>query len=455
MTDYEIYLAHISHIVLTAEILIGGYCFFLLAKSFMKSKIRAACAGATYFLTMLALYIIPLQFINFAAYGTGVFFAFLVMCLSERRNYEQKVFIAVIFLSLHWFSYAMTDILRDKMYETALKTDYMAAHPDMWFVLYIVMCIFWLALYFVFMAVSIRCIAKNCAYKYTELAKRELLMLTVPSVMGVLGFESMWYYRTSYIAESGKHSDIYDVLAIFYCVAAVIAIVVVIVLYQSIRAQQEEKLQNGLLAAQMDSIRRHIEQVEDLYQNIRSIRHDMTNHIITLERLYDGNKTEEAKAYTIELKAAFAEAAGNINSGNPVTDVILREIQNESEKRGIRFDVDFHYPTGSRMNAFDISVILNNALQNALENAEKSEKSYISILSYRRNNAYMIEISNSFTGDLQWDAEKELPVTSKRKPDGHGYGLANIRKMARKYSGDIDIVLRDGEFCLSVMLMLE
>jgi len=205
----------------------------------------------------------------------------------------------------------------------------------------------------------------------------------------------------------------------------------------------------------MDSIRRHIEQVEDLYRNIHSIRHDMTNHIITLERLYAGNKTEEARTYTIELKAALAETTGNINSGNPVTDVILQEIQSEAKKKEIRFHVDFHYPTGSCMNAFDISVILNNALRNALENAEKSEKPCISVLSYRRNNVYMIEICNSYTGDLQWDTEKELPVTSKRKPDGHGYGLVNIRKVARKYSGDIDVALRDGEFCLSIMLMLE
>ena len=31
------------------------------------------------------------------------------------------------------------------------------------------------------------------------------------------------------------------------------------------------------------------------------------------------------------------------------------------------FRCDFHYPTGSDINAFDISVILNNALQNAVE----------------------------------------------------------------------------------------
>ena len=49
----------------------------------------------------------------------------------------------------------------------------------------------------------------------------------------------------------------------------------------------------------------------------------------------------------------------------------------------------------------------------------------------------MIEISNSFTGNLQWDEERELPVTSKENTEGHGYGLSNIRMVARKYSGDI------------------
>ena len=42
-----------------------------------------------------------------------------------------------------------------------------------------------------------------------------------------------------------------------------------------------------------------------------------------------------------------------------------------------------------------------------------------------RNNAYMIEISNSFTGSLQWDEEGGLPVTSKEKTDGHG--LSSVR----------------------------
>ena len=159
--------------------------------------------------------------------------------------------------------------------------------------------------------------------------------------------------------------------------------------------------------------------------------------------------------YGRELKSALSRISGEIKSGNPVTDVILQEFKNEAEKRKIRFQSDFYYPAGTNINAFDISVILNNALQNAMENAGKSGMPYISVLSYHRNHAYMMEISNSFTGNLQWNEDQGLPVTSKEKTQGHGYGLSNIRMVAGKYSGDIAIDLKDDEFCLSIMLMME
>lgn len=51
--------------------------------------------------------------------------------------------------------------------------------------------------------------------------------------------------------------------------------------------------------------------------------------------------------------------------------------------------------------------------------------------------------------------ESGLLLTSKDEKDCHGYGLLNIRRVARKYHGDIDITLKNGEFCLCIMLMLE
>lgn len=460
MEQIEIYWKTISYTNIIVKMLIMGYVLYCFVKPFMQNKKGAACSGIAYFVTILLLYLMPINIGNFAAYSTGIFAAWIVMCKTDRRNYRQKFFIAVTFFSVRWLSAYMTGIITEMMYQQMIDTKYMAAQPMTQFIAYIGVKILDVALVFIITGMSVRCIVKSYVYKSENMNVKEMCMLVVPSVTGMTGYGIIQYYQNHLEMNAIERIlGTYNVLAFLHYGISIITIVIVTILFQSVKARQEEKLQKELLDAQVDSIRQHIEQVENLYQNIRSIKHDMTNHIITLERLYAGNKMEEAKAYTIELKAALAEAAGNINSGNPVTDVILQEMQSKAEKSEIRFDMDFHFPTGSNMNAFDISVILNNALQNALENAEKSEKPYISIFSYRRNNAYMIEISNSFAGDLQWDTEKQLPMTSKRKTDGyginHGYGLVNIRRVARKYSGDIDIALKDGEFCLSVMLMLE
>ena len=97
------------------------------------------------------------------------------------------------------------------------------------------------------------------------------------------------------------------------------------------------------------------------------------------------------------------------------------------------------------------------ARETAAESEKENRKTYIWGRSYRRNNAYMIEVRNSFPGTVQWDAPNGLPVTSKGKKDSqsHGYGLANIRRVAGKYSGDIAVDIREGEFCLNIMLMME
>ena len=408
---------------------------------------------------MLILYLAPMEVNTFAAHSLGILSAFIVMCRIDRRNYKQKTFLAATFFSLHWLSEYMTRIITDAAYDIKVLSDAFYI-PERYLVAKILIFggveLLDMVIGFAFLGISARYIVKTYVYKREDMSIKEMFMLIVPSITGMTGYGILIQYQTS----SGMSwmepiCGLYNGLAFLHFGISIITIVVITILFQNIKARHEEKLQNELLATQVDSIERHIGQVESLYQNIRSIRHDMANHIFTLERLYAGNNVEEAIDYGEELKSALSKITGEMRSGNPVTDVILQELKNEAEKRKIRFQSDFYYPTSTNINAFDVSVILNNALRNAMENAGKSEAPYISVLSYHRNNAYMMEISNSFAGHLQWDDEWGLPVTSKEKTEGHGYGLSNIRMVARKYSGDIAIDLKDNEFRLSIMLMME
>ena len=125
----------------------------------------------------------------------------------------------------------------------------------------------------------------------------------------------------------------------------------------------------------------------------------------------------------------------------------------EAERKGILFTSEFHYPEKLQIDVFDISIILNNALANSIEAAEGCENSYISVLSYQRRNVCMIIVENSCKSQPVMDEESGLPVTDKEDQDGHGFGLINMRRVAQKYYGDIDISCDGNSFVLHVMLM--
>ncbi len=437
------------------EILISGACFFMLAAPFTEKKKSALFAGAVYCVSMATLCFIPVNLDFYSIYGVSMLFTFLVMYETDKRNHRQKIFISALFFSLHLLTFAMADIIYMKVYSLILDTKFMQTHEELSFALYVGVCVFYLLIEAVLTAAAVRFIIKAYSYRRTDMSGKELFMLMLPSLAAAAGFEVTRYYRTYYIYNTGKNTDTYDLLALLYYTVSAITVVIVVVLYQKIKAKQEEKLHAELLASQLESMRHSIDSAEKLYQNLRNLRHDVTNHLITLERLYAANKINEARAYGDELKAALSEGAGGAASGNPVTDVILQGMKNDAEHKNIRFQSEFYYPSESGINAFDLSVILNNALQNAVENARDCPSPYISVFSYRQNNAFMIEIRNSFAKALQWNAESGLPVTSKAEKDGHGYGLSNIRAIARKYSGDIEIICQNGEFRLIVMLMMQ
>ncbi len=71
---------------------------------------------------------------------------------------------------------------------------------------------------------------------------------------------------------------------------------------------------------------------------------------------------------------------------------------------------------------------------------------------------YIIEVTNSYKGIIKTDTESGLPKTLKTD-EGHGFGLASIRHVARKYLGDIEIckeIYEGEERCvLRVMLQME
>ncbi len=292
--------------------------------------------------------------------------------------------------------------------------------------------------------------------KGQKMQGREFLLMSLPSFTSAMG-----YAYVKYIWESPaglQHNELdspafYHGMVLVYCLSLYIPIVVVIMLFQSIKEKQLEETQKELLAGQMEDMKRHIREVEELYREIRSLKHDMGNHVMVMQKL----SGQEQEQYARSLQEQYTAVAEGMQSGNPVTDAILMEWRREAVSKEIAFDCSFHYPADREVDAFDLSIILNNALANAVEAAKGGESApagYVRITSALRENVYIIEVENSFDHPIVRNRESDLPVSTKEDKVFHGFGLRNIRQVAQKYHGDMEVQVQGQVFRLSVMMQV-
>lgn len=445
-----------SKISVIALLMITGIYFGKFVCPYIKKKKGAVAVSIVYITIMLVLYMIPPQIDNFSAYLIGVIAAFLAMYVEDRRNIYQKIFLAITFFSIRWLTVAMAGRLDDLVTKALVFRNMSAEKVWLQYGLYVGTRVLDIVLCIAFIAVAIGLINKAYIYKKDEMSVKEMVMLIIPSLVGVTGYGILQYYLMIYERDTGKNLidtyGFYGALSFLHYLISIVAILVVIVMFQNWKEMQEEQRGQELVLNQISDMKKHIGEVEKLYRDIRSMRHDMGNHIQTLEHLVAHNNMDDATEYLEHLKNEWDEVSQEIKTGSPVIDVILMEKLREAKERQIRFLSDFHYPHNTKLNAFDLSVIMNNALNNCMENVSGDDP-YISISSFRKNSIFMITIKNSFGGQLNF-GDSDLPETTKSGRE-HGMGLNNIRRVARMYMGDISLEQGNEEVILSIMMQVE
>lgn len=484
MVNWEVYADMVAAAGGVLEICMTGCLFWRFAKPFLPGNKRTEMVGVTYALVMLVLKFCPLEMDNKICGGIGVLSVFIVMYWIDRRNTKQKLFLALTFYLLEWIAWGVILGPWSSVYHMLVMRPFIAERDALQFVLWVIMEIVFVAMNVSVKAFLIWVLHQNYRYKRENMTKGEFVLLLAPSMSVMAGYWIISYFVNIYRTDLGQ--DMEDVhgeyiwFRALYMAISFAALLTVIISYRHIKDGQRREKEDAVLSRQREDMKRHMEEVERLYGDIRSLKHDMANHVMVLESLYGSgikereeggeaeeadrwkesaheslkgvNRSAEAGKYMAQLRARVEEITFEIRSGNPVTDVILMEKYKEAEKKGIAFQYEFHYPEKAGVEAFDVSIILNNALNNAMEAAEECEDAFVSVRSYQTRNAWMIEVKNSAAGWRDMDEESGLPITTKKEA-GHGFGIASIKKAAKKYHGDIDIMQDGREFVLSVMLM--
>ena len=450
---YRMVFDIVQNTELILAMLLMGVCFAVMVKPYLRIKRTIVLCGTSVAVGGTLLYLIT-ESGGVYIYSFVMLATFLLMYFSEKEKPLQKAFLCVLFLSLRYLSNAILAEWGFFSLWLDLNMNIPAsADVDTILLDFILGQILSLILHIFILYLMVRLFTR--IYKGSEeLSIWEFLLLLIPAIAPL--FEAAIFKEYIRIYNQGledgfiKENIPPNFGRFLFYVCSYSAILLVAFLYEQVRKERDENAQSEALKKELSGMRQTIEQTRHLYDQIRTLRHYISNHLMTMERLSDHGNTTETKEYMLRLKEEYSESIDGIRCGDPVIDVVLTGKRDAAVQKGIDFRCDFVYPKQPRLDAFDLSVLLNNALDNAICGAS-GDKKWISITSSSLEQFFTIVIRNSFDGtELTLDADG-LPLSTK-SGEGHGLGLKLIRRIALSYHGDMEFVRHDNEVELRILL---
>lgn len=248
-----------------------------------------------------------------------------------------------------------------------------------------------------------------------------------------------------------------DGLSIIQVIASVILLFLInfatFQLYDAITAALSEKI-NSILA--MEQNRYYYNQFELMKASLdttRAIKHDLKNHMLSISSLVNKGEKEETLNYIAEIMSSFNAGQNYASSGNIIIDSIINFKLQEAEQKEIVPELDLNIPEKIDIPSFDMTIILGNLLDNAINAASGAigEKNINIVIKYDKGRLFL-RIDNPYEGEIYEDKGRLL--TTKTEKDNHGIGLNSVRKTVQKYSGILNIEYNHNIFSVTVLMYI-
>lgn len=182
-------------------------------------------------------------------------------------------------------------------------------------------------------------------------------------------------------------------------------------------------------------------------ERVRSIYHDMKNHLLLLQA--QAGNGQEVQESIQELQSQIQEYENYHHTGNEFLDIIIRDKAKTAQEKQIDFNAVISFEDGDFIELLDISTILGNALDNAIEASEKlpEDRRLITVRSNRVRDMLVITVENNAAPALSTPEG-----TTKKDAFVHGFGLPNIKKAVERYGGQCSIQTENEMFVLKILI---
>lgn len=224
-------------------------------------------------------------------------------------------------------------------------------------------------------------------------------------------------------------------------------------LYDEISRIFLEEKEKIIIQQQNKYYEKQLEIMSTSLDSKKRIKHDLKNHMSSIYALAENDKKEELLEYLSDA-IEVSNKGGLASTGNTVIDSIINFKLQEAKDENISLKIDLNVPDDLKIPSFDLTIILGNLLDNALDAVRKIEDDrYIDIKIRYTKNRLIFKVDNSFDGVLIKD-KGELITTHKEKSN-RGLGLQSVKAVIEKYNGVMEFKYENNRFHTALLMFVE
>lgn len=215
--------------------------------------------------------------------------------------------------------------------------------------------------------------------------------------------------------------------------------------------EYENTIKAKLLEQQNDALKKSIADKDAFVKEMKAVRHDIKNQLLTIMQYADEGKNNDIKEYVNVLTNNYLPNILNyINTNNAAFDAVINSKIAVCNQKNIFMEVNIKQDTNISIPPVEIAVLFGNLLDNAIDATKDTNEKRIT-LDIQKNASYLIIfVSNSIKSSVLKD-NKNLE-TSKPDKELHGIGIKSIKNIVEKHNGMIQFYEEEDEFCCHIMI---
>ena len=215
--------------------------------------------------------------------------------------------------------------------------------------------------------------------------------------------------------------------------------------------EYENAVRAESLKMQNEVLKRNISDNEMFMQEMRTVRHDIKNQLLTIVQYVDEHKYDSIKEYINDLTNNYMPVVLNyIKTGNTAFDAVVNAKITVCNQKNIFIKVLVKQGTNIDIPPTETAVLFGNLLDNAIEAAADTAEKRITVDISNRGSYLIIFVGNSIKSSVL--GSNVNLETSKKDKDLHGIGIKSIKNIVNRHNGMISFYEENNEFCCHIML---